>query len=489
GAPARRARPARRRRPGDRRACPRDRFGPRVARRAPPRRRLPARALPDDPRAAPRARDRPDHGPRPGRSRAALPLGRRRDRPRRTLEPRGAVRGRGGRVHGRARCEPPRLQRPARWARGRAPGGARGRGAGHGGRARGTRAGRAARTRGSRRGGRALAHPAPRLGRAGSRARRGRPERCGRRARGRPDRRAREPAHPRRAAGRRVGDHERAPGRDRAHRGRARARGESRRPPAYRLPRPVRAVAAPHRAPPRPRGRARPHRRPSAHAPGACTMTEPLRPLDPVWLERTVRTALDEDLGPAPGRDVTTQATVPPEALGVAHLVARAPGVVAGLDVVPEVLAQTAERLGVAAPGLERLADDGDRVAPGDVLAVLDGPVQVLLVAERTLLNLGCRASGVATHTRRFADLLVGTDAKVLDTRKPTPGMRELDKHAVRAGGRTNKRMGLFDVAMVKDNHVVAAGSVTAAIEAVRSRFPDVAIQVEADTFDQAVEA
>ena len=218
-------------------------------------------------------------------------------------------------------------------------------------------------------------------------------------------------------------------------------------------------------------------------------MTEPLRPLDPVWLERTVRTALDEDLGPAPGRDVTTQATVPPEALGVAHLVARAPGVVAGLDVVPEVLAQTAERLGVAAPGLERLADDGDRVAPGDVLAMLDGPVQVLLVAERTLLNLVCRASGVATHTRRFADLLVGTDAKVLDTRKTTPGLRELDKHAVRAGGGTNKRMGLFDVAMVKDNHVVAAGSVTAAIEAVRSRFPDVAIQVEADTFDQAVEA
>jgi len=218
-------------------------------------------------------------------------------------------------------------------------------------------------------------------------------------------------------------------------------------------------------------------------------MTEPLRPLDPVWLERTVRTALDEDLGPAPGRDVTTQATVPPEALGVAHLVARAPGVVAGLDVVPEVLAQTAERLGLAAPGLERLADDGDRVAPGDVLAVLDGPVQVLLVAERTLLNLVCRASGVATHTRRFADLLVGTDAKVLDTLKTTPGLRELDKHAVRAGGGTNKRMGLFDVAMVKDNHVVAAGSVTAAIEAVRSRFPDVAIQVEADTFDQAVEA
>src|SRR5690606_17691088 len=104
-------------------------------------------------------------------------------------------------------------------------------------------------------------------------------------------------------------------------------------------------------------------------------------------------------------------------------------------------------------------------------------------------LNLVCRASGVATHTRRFADVLEGTGAQVLDTRKTTPGLRELEKFAVRAGGGTNKRMGLYDVAMIKDNHVVATGSVTAAIEAVRTRFPDVAIQVEADTLAQAVEA
>lgn len=218
-------------------------------------------------------------------------------------------------------------------------------------------------------------------------------------------------------------------------------------------------------------------------------MTLADRPLDPAWLERTVRTALDEDLGPAPGRDVTTQATVPPESSGTAHLVARAEGVVAGLGVVGEVLAQTAERLRLPVPALELRAADGDRVGRGDVLAVVSGRVQVLLVAERTLLNLVCRASGVATHTRRFADLLAGTGATVLDTRKTTPGLRELEKAAVRAGGGTNKRMGLYDVAMVKDNHVVATGSVTAAIEAVRARFPEVAVQVEADTLEQALEA
>jgi len=211
--------------------------------------------------------------------------------------------------------------------------------------------------------------------------------------------------------------------------------------------------------------------------------------LDAAWLTRTVRTALDEDLGPAPGRDVTTQATVPTTARGTAHLAARAEGVVAGLEVVDEVLAQVAERLELETPRLELRAADGDRVAPGDVLAVLDGPVQVLLVAERTMLNLVCRASGVASHTRRFADLLEGTGATVLDTRKTTPGLRELEKAAVRAGGGTNKRMGLFDVAMIKDNHLVATGSVTGAIEAVRARFPEVAIQVEADTLEQAVEA
>ncbi len=211
--------------------------------------------------------------------------------------------------------------------------------------------------------------------------------------------------------------------------------------------------------------------------------------LDPQWLRTVVALALDEDLGPAPGRDVTTQATVPADAVGTARLVARAPGVVGGLVVVPEVLDQAAARLGLPAVAWAPRAADGDAVVAGDVLVELTGPVRVLLVAERTLLNLVSRASGVATHTRRWADALAGTGATVLDTRKTTPGLRALEKYAVRCGGGANKRMGLYDVAMIKDNHVVAAGSVAAAVAAVREAFPDVAVQVEADTLDQAMEA
>jgi nicotinate-nucleotide pyrophosphorylase (carboxylating) len=211
--------------------------------------------------------------------------------------------------------------------------------------------------------------------------------------------------------------------------------------------------------------------------------------LDPAWTARTVAIALEEDLGPEPGRDVTTQATIPPDERGVAHLVAREDGVVAGLVVVPEVLSQVAARLSLPPAAVEQRVRDGSRVTRGDVLAVLTGPVQVLLVAERTLLNLVSRASGIASHTRRWADALDGTGTRVLDTRKTTPGLRALEKYAVRCGGGTNKRMGLYDVAMIKDNHVVATGSVAAAVDAVRARFPEVAIQVEADTLDQALEA
>ncbi|MDC7123559.1 carboxylating nicotinate-nucleotide diphosphorylase [Cellulomonas fimi] len=211
--------------------------------------------------------------------------------------------------------------------------------------------------------------------------------------------------------------------------------------------------------------------------------------LDPAWVARVVQVALDEDLGPAPGRDVTSQATIPPDAVGTAHLVARAEGVVAGLVVVQEVVDQVAHRLGTAAVSVTLTVEDGAHVWRDEVLAVLVGPVQTLLVAERTMLNLASRASGVATHTRRWADVLDGTGAQVLDTRKTTPGLRALEKYAVRCGGGTNKRMGLYDVAMVKDNHVIAAGSVAAAVRAVQERFPDVDIQVEADTLDQAIEA
>jgi nicotinate-nucleotide pyrophosphorylase (carboxylating) len=211
-------------------------------------------------------------------------------------------------------------------------------------------------------------------------------------------------------------------------------------------------------------------------------------PPDPAAIARVVTAALDEDLGAAPGRDVTTQATIAPERLGVAHLVARQAGVVAGLVVVAPVLDEVADRLGLPRATVRTRAQDGDHVAAGQVVAVLEGPLQVLLVGERTLLNLVSRASGVATHTRRWAIALSGTGATVLDTRKTTPGLRALEKYAVRCGGGTNKRMGLYDVAMVKDNHVAAAGSVGAAVRAVRERF-DVPVQVEADTLEQAMEA
>lgn len=206
-------------------------------------------------------------------------------------------------------------------------------------------------------------------------------------------------------------------------------------------------------------------------------------------LGEVVARALDEDLGGDPGRDLTSQATVPADLVGEAHVVARAAGVVAGLAVVPEVLRQVAERFALAPAEVTTRVSDGDRVAPGDVLAVVRGPVRALLVAERTMLNLLGHASGVATHTRRWADALAGTGVRVLDTRKTTPGLRALDKYAVRCGGGENKRMGLYDVAMVKDNHVVAAGGVAEAVAAVRATFPDVPIQVEADTLVQAMAA
>ncbi len=213
------------------------------------------------------------------------------------------------------------------------------------------------------------------------------------------------------------------------------------------------------------------------------------RPLDREWLVRTVALVLDEDLGGRPGRDVTTQATIARDAVVKGDIVVREAGVIAGLDVVTEVLHQVAERLGLATPAVTMLARDRDRIAAGTVVASVEGAGHVILIAERTILNLISRASGVATHTRLWADALEGTGARVLDTRKTTPGLRELDKYAVRCGGGTNKRFGLYDCAMVKDNHIVAAGSVTGAVEAIGSAFPGVPIQVEVESRDQAFEA
>ncbi len=215
-------------------------------------------------------------------------------------------------------------------------------------------------------------------------------------------------------------------------------------------------------------------------------MNAPVGP-SPDEVERLVRTALDEDLGGDPGADVTTSATVDDAASAVVEVRAREAGVLAGQVVWAPLLADAARRLGQEVPVVELLAADGDPVRGGDVLARLSGSTRTLLVAERSGLNLVGRACGIATATRRWVDVLAGTGVGVLDTRKTTPGLRAWEKYAVRCGGGTNKRMGLFDVAMVKDNHAAAAGSVVAAYRAVRSASPDVVVEVEVESTDVAL--
>ncbi|WP_204290421.1 carboxylating nicotinate-nucleotide diphosphorylase [Micromonospora gifhornensis] len=211
--------------------------------------------------------------------------------------------------------------------------------------------------------------------------------------------------------------------------------------------------------------------------------------LAPEQVRRIIETALVEDLGPDL-LDVTSVATIPATQTDTVDVVARADGVVAGLAVAAAVF-EVADELtgGGRTVEVSVVAHDGDRVARGDVLATVTGPTRVLLTGERTALNLLSRMSGVATHTRAWADALAGSKAMVLDTRKTTPGLRMLEKYAVRAGGGTNKRMGLYDVAMIKDNHKYAAGGITAAYRRVREAFPDVPVQVEVDTLAEAVEA
>jgi nicotinate-nucleotide pyrophosphorylase (carboxylating) len=200
--------------------------------------------------------------------------------------------------------------------------------------------------------------------------------------------------------------------------------------------------------------------------------------LDPKAVHTHVAAALAEDL---PGEDVTSAAILDPRELGWADLVARADGVVAGLAV-----AELAFRL-VAGPDLEvkRQAADGDRVARGDVLLSVHGPLPALLTAERTALNYLCHLSGVATATARWVAALHGTRARVRDTRKTIPHFRMLEKYAVRCGGGVNHRVTLSDQALVKDNHVLAAGGVVPAYRAVRSRYPDLPVQVEVTSLAQ----
>ncbi|HZP51104.1 carboxylating nicotinate-nucleotide diphosphorylase [Actinocrinis sp.] len=201
--------------------------------------------------------------------------------------------------------------------------------------------------------------------------------------------------------------------------------------------------------------------------------------LDPEYVERVVRNAVDEDLDG--GEDVTTVATVDETAQAVADFTVRAPGVAAGIPVAAAVL----DVLSGGTTQIEFHVQDGARVEAGTVLFTASGRVRDLLTAERTTLNLLCHLSGIATLTRRWVDAVEGTGAKIRDTRKTTPGLRKLEKYAVRCGGGVNHRMSLSDAAMVKDNHVVAAGGVVEAFEAVRKRHPELPIEVEVDTLDQ----
>ncbi|MET8081128.1 carboxylating nicotinate-nucleotide diphosphorylase [Streptomyces sp. NPDC005303] len=201
--------------------------------------------------------------------------------------------------------------------------------------------------------------------------------------------------------------------------------------------------------------------------------------LDPVEVEDIANVAIQEDLDH--GVDVTTVATISEDAVATADFVAREAGVVAGLRVAEAVVSVVCED----EFEVERHVEDGDRVDAGQTLLSVTTRTRDLLTAERSALNLLCRLSGIATATRAWADALEGTKARVRDTRKTTPGLRSLEKFAVRCGGGVNHRMSLSDAALVKDNHVVAAGGVAQAFKAVREAFPDVPIEVEVDTLHQ----
>jgi nicotinate-nucleotide pyrophosphorylase (carboxylating) len=194
----------------------------------------------------------------------------------------------------------------------------------------------------------------------------------------------------------------------------------------------------------------------------------------------TISRALDEDLRYGP--DVTTSATVPDGAITTASLITREPGVIAGVDVALLVLDEV---LGAGGYRVLDRVEDGARLQPGASALTVEAPMLGLLTAERTLLNLVCHLSGIASATAAWVDAVHGTNAKIRDTRKTLPGLRALQKYAVRVGGGVNHRLGLGDAALIKDNHVAAAGSVVAALRAVRAAAPELPCEVEVDSLEQ----
>ncbi|MDX6358648.1 MAG: hypothetical protein QOH37_1702 [Nocardioidaceae bacterium] len=201
--------------------------------------------------------------------------------------------------------------------------------------------------------------------------------------------------------------------------------------------------------------------------------------LDPEAVLAAIDAALDEDL-PGGAVDVTSVATIPADATGAGVFAAREPGIVAGLGIASLVFLRVSPEVVVDAR-----RPDGSRVAAGDVVMRVAGPTRALLTAERTALNFASHLSGVATATDSWVAALAGTRARVLDTRKTLPRWRALQKYAVRCGGGVNHRFSLSDMAMVKDNHVVAAGGVVPAYQAVRAAYPGLAVEVEVTDLDQ----
>jgi len=214
--------------------------------------------------------------------------------------------------------------------------------------------------------------------------------------------------------------------------------------------------------------------------------------LDLDALSLIVSEALDEDLGgrgvlppgAGAGLDITSYATIPAGDIADGAFVVRQPGTVAGLPVAAYTVASVCSAAGDFELTLH--ATDGDRVARADILITVAGNARALLAAERVALNLITMMSGVATATRAWVDALAGTDTKVRDSRKTLPGLRMLQKYAVRMGGGINHRMSLADAALIKDNHVIAAGGVVPAYRAVRESFPDTPIEVEVTSAEQA---
>jgi len=196
-------------------------------------------------------------------------------------------------------------------------------------------------------------------------------------------------------------------------------------------------------------------------------------------VEQAVATALEEDLGGV--GDITTNAIIPPDAQGDASIIVRKPGVIAGLD-----LAAASFKSLDPDVRFTRIVEDGSKVEAGATIARIAGKTRALLTGERTALNFFGRLSGIATLTAGYVAAVEGTHAKIVETRKTTPGLRALEKYAVRCGGGTNHRFGLYDAVLVKDNHIAAAGGLAEALNAVRTAVGHlVKIEVEVDTLDQ----